>query len=288
MNVMSRGPLPRSADPWVRTHEPLIWLGGAGHERRGPEYFFDCRRRPDRPHMVIQFTLSGCGFYERPGMGRILLPRGLAFIDVIPGNFRYGYAAESRGPYELLYVAMAGAIARRWHQRIVQGFGHVLRFDPEGLVAAQMRALARQRAEAAPGDRYLMSGRLHQLLMSVMSALTRSRIEPSSLTARALAHIVERAASPGFQIQQLAAALNCSREHLSRQFRPAMGVSPSDYLIQHRLRLAAREIRGGNDKLETIAHRCGFAGANYLCRAFRQRYGITPGQYRARPDVSFI
>jgi len=45
------------------------------------------------------------------------------------------------------------------------------------------------------------------------------------------------------------------------------------------LRLAADEIRLGS-KLDAAARRCGFAGANYLCRLFRRQYGLTPLQFR--------
>jgi AraC-like DNA-binding protein len=100
--------------------------------------------------------------------------------------------------------------------------------------------------------------------------------------------IAEQGHHADFQIEMLSSQLDCSREHLSRQFRVATGVSPSGYLIQHRLRLAAREIRATGDKLELIARRTGFSCANYLCRAFRQRFGITPAQFRARPQMAIV
>jgi AraC-like DNA-binding protein len=116
-----------------------------------------------------------------------------------------------------------------------------------------------------------------------MSTLSRSRVATTPRVQRALSILSRRAHDPTLGVQDLAEEVGCSREYLARQFRAATGVSPSDYLTQQRLRLAARRMRSGDEKLEAIARACGFAGANYLCRVFRQRVGVTPAQFRRQP-----
>lgn len=274
---------------WVRTTEPLIWFGGAGHEvRTGPDYFFDCRKRFDEPHVVMQLTLSGRGIYENTRGVRTPLPPGSAFVDSIPGKFCYGYPDGAIEPYELVYVSMVGPVAQEWRNRLRGEFGNVLHFGPENPIAPQILSLVHQHTEGTLGDRYLVSAQLYQLLMSVLSWLKQARMHTTPFMQRALAMIAEHGHLAAFQIDRLSAQLDCSREHLSRQFRVATGVSPSDYLIQHRLRLAARELRASGDKLELVARRTGFSSANYLCRAFRQRFGITPAQFRAQPQMAVV
>jgi AraC-like DNA-binding protein len=270
--------------PWVRTSEPLLWLNGAGHEIRTSrrEYFFDSRKRPDDPHVVLQLTISGSGYYERGGKG-VLLPAGAAFLDVIPGNFRYGYPPAGSEPYEQVFVGLAGRVARRWCSRIVGEFGHVLHFGASNALEPLMLSIARQHVDRALGDRYLVSARLYQLLMTVYSALNQSRVATAPLVSQAVSTIEERAADPSFNVTTLARELSCSREHITRLFQSSVNVSPLDYLTQHRLRLVAGELRARRGKLEHIAQRCGFSGANYLCRVFRRQYGVTPAQARARP-----
>ena len=140
-----------------------------------------------------------------------------------------------------------------------------------------------------------LDGRFHRLehfgfggcLCHTHRAFDRKRVRAAVTDEDKSVH-AEQGRRAEFQIEMLSAQLDCSREHLSRQFRIATGVSPSDYLIQHRLRLAAREIRANGDKLELVARRTGFSSANYLCRAFRQRFGITPAQFRARPQMAIV
>src|SRR5688572_13038740 len=119
---------PPPADPFVRTDEPLLWLGSAGRETRvGTDYFYDARHRLDASHVTLQLTLAGTGFYAR-GRDRRLLPRDHAFIDRIPGPFQYGYAPESRAgePYELVFLSTVGPAAMRWMRRIHVAFGPVI------------------------------------------------------------------------------------------------------------------------------------------------------------------
>jgi AraC-like DNA-binding protein len=265
----------------IKTAEPLLWLNGAHAETRYSlqEYFFDCRQRRDSDHAVLQLTLAGAAFYERGGK-RTVLTRGMAFIDMIPGNFRYGFAEEGKQPYEQVFISMKGRVVERWVRRIVRSFGNVLNFGPTNSIEPLMLAIAHQHEEKTQRDRYLISAQLYQLFMTVLSVLTQTRLATAPVVAQALEVLDRRGRDPAFNIESWAQELDCSREHLARQFRAGTGVSPLDYLTQHRLRLAARDMRESADKLDLIASRSGFSGANYLCRVFRKQYGITPDQFR--------
>lgn len=271
---------------WLRTPEPLFWLTGAGHERITPHdaYFYDCRQRTDKPHIVLQLTLAGTGFFEKANRTTLLHP-GMAFLHTIPGNFRYGYPPAHTAVYEQVFISLTGEHADAWYARITAAWGHVLTFPPDNPVAPLMRAIAASRASPTGPlhDRYLASSALYQLLMTILSTLNQSRLAMKPLLTRATAHIHAHAPDPRFRVDALAAAMGCSREHLARAFRDALGVSPSDYLTQHRLRLAAQALRTSTDKLDRIARHAGFAGANYFCRVFRQHVGVTPAQFRTRP-----
>lgn len=267
----------------TRTAEPLLWLHGAGREVRGDaSYYHDARVRGGGRHVNLQLTLAGAGFYENARGGRAILTAGQAWLDVIPGPFEYGYAPSPR-PYEHVFVSLGGPVAERWCARLVRDFGHVLDFGPRSAVEAQMLTIAHAREADTLPDRYLLSGQLYQLIMTIYSALRGSRLSTSPRIARAMLLIASHAPERRFNIDALAERMQCSREHLSRQFRATAGVTPSDYLMQHRICLAARLLRETDDKLDTIAHRCGLSGANYLCRLFRKRTGLTPAQFRARP-----
>lgn len=274
-------------DPFVQSSEPLIGLAGMGEQiRRDTSYYYEARRRLDRPHVVFQLTLEGMGFYTRGGKRHLLGPN-TAFMDEIPGDFEYGYAVESQGPYRFLFVCMSGKMAFQWMKRVHRQFGAVLFFGNDGSIADQLRAIVVPQ-EQEWLDRYQQSAMLYALLMQIHSVLMRSRMEQAARVRQAIHLIRSRASDPGFGIRDLARELECSREHLARQFQEATGLSPMAYVSRVRLQWAAHELRSGKDKLEVIARRCGFSSANYLCRMFRKRWGVTPAQYRQNPGMVLI
>lgn len=260
----------------------LLRLRGSGHEvRTDAGYFYDARRRADAPHFALQLTLAGAGFFEDARSGvRTSLPRGTAFAAVIPGPFRYGFPPGARTPYEHVFVSMGGAAAMRWHKRLHDTFGPVLRINADA-VEQQMLEIAHA-TRSLTADPYLTSAKLYGLLMSVLSALRTSAVEQRPRVARALEITRTQATDPKFNVEKLAEILGCSREHLAREFRATTGQSPADHLSTVRTRLAARLLREGELKLEAVARASGFSSANYLCRAFRKRAGVTPAEFRRR------
>ena len=272
-------------EAWARTNEHLLWVDGSGHETitRDEGYYYDCRKRTDA-HIGLQLTLSGEGFYERDGKVTPLR-QGMAFFDRLPGDFRYGYPSGARAPYEFVWIDLNGEMALSLWQQVQRHTGPVLDLGADNPLAPAMLSLAHQHAFLMPHDRYQVSARVYDLIMLICSVLSRSRLTTSPLVQRALTAIHEQGLQLRCSVSSLASTLRCSREHLARVFAEATGVSPGEYLLQHRLRRVQEELRTTSDGLETIARRCGFSGANYLCRVFRENIGITPTVYRARPWV---
>ena len=81
-------------------------------------------------------------------------------------------------------------------------------------------------------------------------------------------------------VADLASLLHMSSTHFARRFQATVGVPPHRYIIRHRL-LRAREALGSTtDTILAIAFDNGFSDQSHLTRAFRQEFGVTPGQYR--------
>ena len=72
--------------------------------------------------------------------------------------------------------------------------------------------------------------------------------------------------------------MGLSRIQLLRAFAQATGLTPHAYLIQRRVQLARRLLRGGASLAEASAE-AGFADQSHLHRVFLARHGYTPGAY---------
>ncbi len=72
------------------------------------------------------------------------------------------------------------------------------------------------------------------------------------------------------------------QEHVCRQARMHLGLSPSQYVNRIRVQHAAMLLAGTDKVLPDVAHECGFENLGYFHRLFREQYGTTPNGYRKR------
>ena len=85
-------------------------------------------------------------------------------------------------------------------------------------------------------------------------------------------------ASTPVTLVELGRACGISPFHLARTFRHAFGVGPGAYHLELRLAQAASLLREG-ESCASVAERLGYSEPSSFLRAFKQRYGVTPGHF---------
>ncbi|MFF4272612.1 helix-turn-helix domain-containing protein [Streptomyces sp. NPDC001536] len=90
-------------------------------------------------------------------------------------------------------------------------------------------------------------------------------------------------ADPGaaHTVDSLAAHVSLSPSRLAHLFTRQVGESPMRALREARLRHAARLLEGTGLPVERVAAASGFVSPFHFHRVFRERFGMTPGAYRA-------
>ena len=87
----------------------------------------------------------------------------------------------------------------------------------------------------------------------------------------------------GLTLSALAGKLGYSEYHLSRKFREISGMQLREYLRLRRLAFALKQVRDTDLGLLEIALDHGISSHEAFTSAFRDAYGLTPSQYRAKP-----
>jgi AraC family transcriptional regulator len=90
----------------------------------------------------------------------------------------------------------------------------------------------------------------------------------------------ERFRDQELELRALARETRVHPASLTRAFRHAYGVTPSEYLRTLRLQWSMQELREGERSLSDIAFEAGFADQSHFSRAFRRQFGTTPGAVR--------
>ncbi len=83
-------------------------------------------------------------------------------------------------------------------------------------------------------------------------------------------------------LDDMAEHIGVSRFHLSRSFPAATGLSISAYLRGRRLTEAAKALAGGAPDILSVALDACYGSHEAFTRAFRDQFGLTPEQVRAR------
>jgi AraC-like DNA-binding protein len=81
-------------------------------------------------------------------------------------------------------------------------------------------------------------------------------------------------------LHDLAAQCALSPYHYLRLFAQALGVTPHQYLVRSRLRLAAQRLAEGEQAITEIALDSGFADLSNFVRSFRRAAGVSPRAFR--------
>ncbi len=79
-------------------------------------------------------------------------------------------------------------------------------------------------------------------------------------------------------IEKLSAEVGMSRSTLARKFKNEIGISPMEFVIGERLAYAKKVLRE-TQSIKEACFNAGFSDVNYFVRLFRQREGLTPGQF---------
>lgn len=76
-----------------------------------------------------------------------------------------------------------------------------------------------------------------------------------------------------------------SKTHYQRLFKSVVGEPVMEYVRQRRMELACRNLRETGDSVITVALNCGYSSHEGFARAFKERFGVSPTQYRKRQAI---
>ncbi len=166
---------------------------------------------------------------------------------------------------------------RPWGQRFSEA--HPI---PEEL-AGVLTALRREVTASTTQDLMVES-----LTTYVAGALLReetrrpSALSPAGVEARLARTVEAMRADPSrpHRLADLAKEANLSTFRYAHVFKAQLGVAPHQLLKQLRLERAAEELSKTDRSVASVAASVGFSSGSRLAEAFRERYGVSPSEFR--------
>lgn len=104
---------------------------------------------------------------------------------------------------------------------------------------------------------------------------------------KAFHYIEQKAHDSHLSLKDTAAHCNLSSRMLQKKFQ-SFGFSFSRYVNELRLSNAAIQLFKSNDSITQIAFQCGFSSSAYFTKRFKERFEITPKDYRQKMKNTLI
>lgn len=98
---------------------------------------------------------------------------------------------------------------------------------------------------------------------------------------KAMTDYIRQNYSQKIKLEDIAQAGGVQKTSCSNLFKFYLRESPISFLTSYRLRAGAKLLTTTNATVTDITYAVGFSSASYFVRAFRERYGCTPQQYRS-------
>ena len=127
-----------------------------------------------------------------------------------------------------------------------------------------------------------LESELRDTISAALSSIDSSAGNTASLMLRVEKRIKEAFTTP-LNINELAQEISISPAYLSRLFKAQYGVSPTEYIANLRLQYAQQLIETNSSlSFKDISQMAGFFDQYYFSKAFKQKFGVSPRDYRKK------
>ena len=158
---------------------------------------------------------------------------------------------------------------------------------PHLVPAPGTEALLVQLVKEYRGERPGYAHALRALLTELLLRLVRPLLESGAARTAgridaALRAMRDRPEHP-WTVAELARLCGYHPSYFTELFRAEMGRNPKQFLLDERMKRAKQAVLSG-ERLEEVALRLGYGSVHYFSSHFKKMTGMTPSQYRQRPD----
>ena len=101
-------------------------------------------------------------------------------------------------------------------------------------------------------------------------------------------YIEENIGNSDANIDEMALVAATSSSNLNRRLRSLVGITAGQLLIDARMQRARQLLESSSDherNIASVAYSCGYSDPRYFSRCFKQKYGMTPSEFRMRSPV---
>lgn len=226
-------------------------------------------------------------------------------FTVIPSNYLHTTNSDpgNMSRWEYLFVDVTGLMRKLYPDNPVRGEPLVRRINSRALFEkgssspGQVQMLRRVFELVRKGEEFCQE-EAEGLLLAFLSEIARKNAGPSdknerfspgsgqkqnNVISRVLDYISDHYGEP-LRVEDLAGYAHLSETHFRRVFSSCMRMGPLEYVNLVRVQTACEYLKKTDDPVCMIAEKCGFSTNSTFNRNFKRIMGVSPAEWRKRPE----
>lgn len=220
---------------------------------------------------LFEYVLDGKGEITIDGK-KFPLSQGDTFV--LDKNTRHEYHSDKNNPFKKIWISFKSDYVDKMLDayKIKSGVYHV---NVEKFFSAIYNV---SRAETTPQNKFFtIADNLHQIITAVSkNILSVDNDVINSIKNELLSSIYIKRS-----LTEIASKLFMSRSNLIRIFKKHEGITPYAFLLKERLSVAQTLLNSTDMSVKAVSDLLCFTDEHYFCFLFKQKFGITPTEFRA-------
>lgn len=160
--------------------------------------------------------------------------------------------------------------------------GRLALLGPDALIAEYFKKLFTEMTQKSVN--YQVRGKLmlSELLLLLSRAIAHNTPTSANAAINYIDHMIEKHFADEFKLDRLEEKIGISKSRLCRLYRGATGQTIMDSLRIRRLNEAAEMLTNSDLRISEISKLSGFSDLSYFYRAFADKFGSNPGEFRKK------
>jgi AraC family transcriptional regulator, positive regulator of tynA and feaB len=248
-------------------------------------------RLSEHPYVKILFQTHGISYFEQNGRHIVVMPGDCLAYDV---SCPHTIVSPAMTRHEVVIVPKELLLERGFRLAKMSACKLSARTGTGRIAHDFVHAVFDEATKLSPNNAAGVADSLIDLLLLPLREADAmfDRVGPEAMYVRAQGFIREHLRDPDLSIDQISAALGCTKRYLHMLFSDR-GMTVSDYIWQTRLQNCRHELETQAGKTITdVAFSWGFSSSSHFSRVFRKYFGFVPSSiHKAQhaglsPDVS--
>jgi AraC family transcriptional regulator, positive regulator of tynA and feaB len=242
-------------------------------------------RSTEHPYIKILFQTYGVSYFEQDGRRIEIMPGDCLAYDV---SCPHTIISPALTRHEVVVVPKEFLRERGFHTEKMTACKLSSRAGTGRIAHEFLHAAFTEAAKLSPSSAAGVAESLIDLLLLPLREADAAfdRVGPEAMYIRAQAFIREHLRDPELCIDQISAALGCTKRYLHMLFSER-GMTVSDYIWRARLQHCRQELETHAGKTITdVAFSWGFSSSSHFSRVFRKYFGVVPSSIQKAQHTS--